>query len=345
MLNRLEDNIMRLPRRKFVHLTARVISLAAVSRFAWGQAYPTRPITIIVSFVAGGAGDTIARILAERMRASLGQPVIIENVSGASGSLGVSRVARAKPDGYTLSFGNWATHVLNGAVLSLQYDVLKDFEPIALLVTESMLIVGRKTLPANNLKELIGWLRANPSQASAGTNGAGSVPHVVGVLFQKETGTRFQFVPYRGAGPAMQDLVAGQIDLMIDLSATSLPQSRAGTIKTYAVTAKRRLTAAPDIPTVDEAPAWVLRFELARTVGTEGDTEYDHCQAQQGRRRHLSRSSGTSAACRPRSGNSRARTADAGGPRRVAEGRNREMVANCQVGEHQAGVSPPADDR
>jgi len=187
------------------------------------------------------------------MRVSLGQSVIIENVSGASGSLGVGRVARAAPDGYTLSFGNWATQVLNGAVLALPYDVLKDFEPISLLVTESMLIVGRKTLPAKDLKELIGWLQANPDKASAGTNGAGSVPHVVGVFFEKATGTRLQFIPYRGAGPAMQDLVAGQIDLMVDLSANSLPQVRAGTIKAYGVTAKHRLTAAPDIPTVDEA--------------------------------------------------------------------------------------------
>jgi tripartite-type tricarboxylate transporter receptor subunit TctC len=227
--------------------------IVARARPVWAQAYPTRPITIVVSFAAGGSGDTIARILAERMRVSLGQPIIIENVSGASGSLGPGRVANAMPDGYTLSFGNWATHVLNGAVLSLQYDVLKDFSPISLLVTESLLIVGRKTLPANDLKELIGWLRANPGKASAGTNGAGSVPHVVGVLFQKETGTRFEFIPYRGAGPAMQDLVAGQIDLMIDLSANSLPQARVGTIRTYAVTAKRRLAAAPEIPTVDEA--------------------------------------------------------------------------------------------
>ena len=243
---------MKLPRRRFLRLAAGAAALPAVSRIARAQTYPTRPITIVLSFAAGGSGDTIARILAERMRVSLGQPIIIENVSGASGSVGVGRVAHAKPDGYTLSFGNWATHVLNGAVLSLQYDVLNDFEPISLLVTESMLIVGRRTLPANDLKGLIRWLRANPGNASAGTNGAGSVPHVVGVFFQKETGTHFQFIPYRGAGPAMQDLVAGQIDLMIDLSANSLPQARAGTIKTYAVTAKHRLAAAPDIPTVDE---------------------------------------------------------------------------------------------
>ena len=244
---------MRFPRRGLLLRAAAAALLVAGARPVWAQAYPTRPITIVVSFAAGGSGDTIARILAERMRVSLGQPIIIENVSGASGSLGPGRVANAMPDGYTLSFGNWATHVLNGAVLSLQYDVLKDFSPISLLVTESLLIVGRRTLPANDLKELIGWLRANPGKASAGTNGAGSVPHVVGALFQKETGTRFEFIPYRGAGPAMQDLVAGQIDLMIDLSANSLPQARVGTIRTYAVTAKRRLAAAPEIPTVDEA--------------------------------------------------------------------------------------------
>jgi tripartite-type tricarboxylate transporter receptor subunit TctC len=229
------------------------LGLACVSTGAGAQVYPSRPITIIVPFPAGGPSDTLARILAERMRVSLGQPIIIENVTGASGSIGAGRVARAAPDGYTLSLGTSTTHVINGAVLTLQYDVLNDFEPVSLLATNPQLIVARKTMPAKDLKELIAWLKANPDKESQGTSGAGSAIHLAGVLFQKVTGTRFQFVPYRGATPALQDLVAGQIDIMIDLASNSLPQVRAGTIRAYAVTAKSRLATAPDIPTVDEA--------------------------------------------------------------------------------------------
>jgi tripartite-type tricarboxylate transporter receptor subunit TctC len=217
------------------------------------QFYPSRPITMIVPFAAGGPTDTIARILAEHMRVSLGQPVILENVTGAAGSLGVGRVARAAGDGYTLVIGVWGTHVLNGAIYPLQYDLLKDFEPISLLASNPMVIVAKKVMPAKDLMELIAWLKANPDKASAGTTGTGGASHVAAILFQKETGTRFQFVPYRGLAPAMQDLVAGQIDVMIDNPATSLPQARAGTIKAYATTAKARLAAAPDIPTADEA--------------------------------------------------------------------------------------------
>jgi tripartite-type tricarboxylate transporter receptor subunit TctC len=215
--------------------------------------YPSRPITMIVPFAAGGPTDTIARILAEHMRVSLGQPVILENVTGAAGSIGVGRVARAAGDGYTLVIGVWGTHVLNGAIYPLQYDLLKDFEPISLLASNPMVIVAKKVMPAKDLMELIAWLKANPDKASAGTTGTGGASHVAAILFQKETGTRFQFVPYRGLAPAMQDLVAGQIDMMIDNPATSLPQARAGTIKAYATTAKARLAAAPDIPTADEA--------------------------------------------------------------------------------------------
>jgi tripartite-type tricarboxylate transporter receptor subunit TctC len=232
---------------------AAAIAAAATTGSATAQTYPSRPITMVVAFAAGGSGDTIARILAERMRASLGQPVIIENIGGASGSIGVGRVARAPADGYMLSFGNWPTHVLNGAVYNLSYDVLNDFDPLAQLVNETMLIVARKNMPAQDLKELIAWLKANPDKASVGTTGPGGVSHVLGVFFQKQTGTRFQFVPYRGVGPAMQDMIAGQIDMMFDVMANSLPQVRAGTIKAYAVTTKNRLAAAPDVPTVDEA--------------------------------------------------------------------------------------------
>ncbi len=236
-------------------LLAAVALAAAVECIgsATAQTYPSRPITMVVGFQAGGPADTAARILAESMRVSLGQPVIIENVAGASGSIAGSRVARAAGDGYTLIFGNWATHVLNGAVYSLQYDLLKDFEPVSLLVAESMLIVTRKTMPAKDLGELIAWLKANPDKASAGTGGTGSYAHLVGVFFQKETGTRFAFIPYRGLGPAMQDLVAGRIDMIFDTSANSLQHVRTGSIKAYAVMAKGRLAEAIDIPTVDEA--------------------------------------------------------------------------------------------
>jgi tripartite-type tricarboxylate transporter receptor subunit TctC len=242
---------------------------------AAAQAFPSRPITIIVAFPAGGPSDTPARLLAERMRVSLGQPVIVENVTGASGSTGTARVARAAGDGYTLVLGNLATHVINGAILSLPYDVVSDFAPIALLSTNAQVIVAKKMLPANNLKELIAWLKANPDKATFGTSGAGSAVHLSGVLFQKETGTRFGFVPYRGAPPTLQDLVAGQIDITIGQDTNTLPLVRAGSIKAYAVANPRRLQAAPEIPTVDEAglpgfhlPTW---FGLFAPKGTATD--------------------------------------------------------------------------
>jgi tripartite-type tricarboxylate transporter receptor subunit TctC len=244
---------MKLPRRKFLHLAVGATALPAVSRIARAQTYPTRPVTLIVPWPAGGPSDTIARIIAERTGAALSQPVIVENVTGASGSIGVGRVARAASDGYTLCLGSWPTHVVNGAVFTLQYNVLNDFEPVSLLATQPQLIIARKAMPAKDLTELIAWLRANPDKASQGTSGGGSPAHVAGAYFQKETGTRFQFVPYRGVNLAVQDLLAGQIDMMIDLASNSLPHVRAGTVKAYAVTAKSRLAAAPDIPTVDEA--------------------------------------------------------------------------------------------
>lgn len=217
------------------------------------QNYPARPVTIVVPFAAGGPTDAVARLVAEPMRAILGQPIIIENVTGAAGSIATGRVARADPDGHTLVVGYVGTHVLNQVLYPLQYDVFNDFAPISLLVTNPELIVGKNALPARNLSELIAWLKANPEKATQGTPGSGSLAHVSGAYFQSLTGTRFQFVPYRGAAPAMQDLVAGQIDLMIDQTSNSLAQVRAGTIKAYAVTSKERLASAPEIPTVDEA--------------------------------------------------------------------------------------------
>jgi tripartite-type tricarboxylate transporter receptor subunit TctC len=220
---------------------------------AAAQAYPYRPITLVVPYGAGGPNDTVGRILADRMRTSLGQPVIVENVAGGSGSIGLGRVARAAPDGYTLDLSGWATHVLNGALLPLKYDVANDFEPIALVTGNPLMIVARPTMPANNLVELISWLRANPNKALQATAGAGGAATFAGALFQRETGTNFRSIPYRGVAPALQDLTTGQTDFMIDLAANALPQAKAGAIKAYAVTAEERLEAAPNIPTTDEA--------------------------------------------------------------------------------------------
>src|SRR5437879_4239986 len=222
---------------------------------AQAQNYPTRPITFNVPFAAGGPSDAMARVMGERMRVELGQPVLIENVAGAGGSIGVGRAAHAPPDGYTVSIGHWSTHVVNGAIYDLPYDLLKDLDPVALLPANPQLIVSRKTVPARDLKEFIAWLKANEATVSAGTAGAGSASHVGEVYFQKVTGTRFTLVPYRGTGPALNDLVSGQIDLIVDQASNSMNQVRAGAIKAYAVTARERLPSAPEIPTVDEAGA------------------------------------------------------------------------------------------
>jgi tripartite-type tricarboxylate transporter receptor subunit TctC len=220
---------------------------------ATAQVYPSRPITMVVPFAAGGPTDVLARILAERMRGSLGQPVIIENVTGASGTIGVGRVARAPGDGYTLSIGPWNSHVVSGAVYPLNFDLLKDLEPVALLASNDALIVSKNAVPAANLRELIAWVKANQATVSAGTSGQGAGTHVAGIMFQNVTDTKFQFIPYRGAGPALQAVVAGQVDLIFDQASNSLPHVRSGTTRAYAVMGKTRLAFAPEIPTVDEA--------------------------------------------------------------------------------------------
>jgi len=227
--------------------------LAAGIANARAETYPSRPITMVVPFAAGGPVDTLTRFLAERMRPLLGQPIIIENVTGAAGSIGVGRVARAAPDGYTLVNGIWSTHVVNGVIYNLSYDVFGDFEPVALLTNGSQLIVVKKANPASDLKGFIAWLKANPDKASAGTAGVGSPQHIFGIQLQNATGTRFQFIHYRGGAPATQDLVAGNIDLVIADQVTALPQIRGGTIKAFAYTGRSRLAAAPDIPTAEEA--------------------------------------------------------------------------------------------
>jgi tripartite-type tricarboxylate transporter receptor subunit TctC len=217
------------------------------------EVYPARPITIVVPFPAGGPTDTIARIVSEHLSTTLSQPVLVENVTGAAGTIATGRVARATPDGYTLCVGFLGTHVLNGAVYSLQYDLVKDFEPVAMLASNPQLIVAKKALPSDDLKAFIEWLKANPGKAMQGSAGIGSPSHLSGVYFQRASGTAFEFAQYRGAAPAMQDLVGGHIDLMFDQPPNSLPHVRSGKIKAYAVTANKRLASAPEIPTVDEA--------------------------------------------------------------------------------------------
>ena len=220
---------------------------------AFAQDFPNRPITVVVPFSAGGPTDALIRTLADRMRVSLGQSILVENVTGAAGTIGVGRVARAPGDGYTLSFGHWSTHVINGAVYPLPFDLLTDLEPIALLTSYPMLLVSKNALPANNLKEFVDWVKANQHKAAVGSIGAGSAAHIAGVYFEKITGVKLNYIPYRGAAPALQDLLAGNIDFMFDHVANALPHVKEGKIRVYAVTSDQRLPSAPDIPTVDEA--------------------------------------------------------------------------------------------
>jgi tripartite-type tricarboxylate transporter receptor subunit TctC len=249
-------------RRTFLRFSASVAALPAARRPAQAQAYPSHAITLVVPTAAGGAMDSVTRIIAERMRVLLGRAVVVENISGANGNIGVGRVARAAPDGYTLIVGNWNSQVANGALYTLQYDVLKDFEPISLIASFPQLIIARPSMPADDLAGLIAWLKANPGKASLGIPGVGSIAHVSGVFFQSTTGVHFQFVPYRGTPAAMEDLAAGRIDMMFDAPAPSLPQVSAGRIKAYAVMAGNRLAAAPEIPTVDEAGLPGFYFSL-----------------------------------------------------------------------------------
>jgi tripartite-type tricarboxylate transporter receptor subunit TctC len=240
-------------------LIAALATVAATFAFpnaASSQDYPTRPVTFIVPYGAGGPVDTMARTLSEAMRASLGQPIVIENVTGANGTIGVGRAVKAAPDGYTVSIGNWPSHITNGAIYNLSYDIQRDFVPVARLPQNPYIAVVRKDHPAKDFKELISWLKANPGKATEGTAGVGSGQHISGVYFQKITGTSFQFVPYKaGSSEIIRDLVSGHIDFTFDQAITSLSHIKSGNVKGYAVTSDKRLEAAPDIPTVDEAGA------------------------------------------------------------------------------------------
>jgi tripartite-type tricarboxylate transporter receptor subunit TctC len=253
---------MTLARAAAAAIVAIALAASAGAAPAGAQPYPNRPITIVVPFTAGGPTDVLSRVLGERIRAALGQAVLIENVTGAGGSIGVGRVAAAAPDGYTISVGHFGTHVANGAIYSLKYDLLNDLDPVARLPSNPMIVVTRKSFPAANLKELIDHIKASPGKISAGTAGAGSGSHIAGLLLQRLTGVQLSFVPYRGTGPALQDLVAGQIDMIIDQASNCLPQVRQGTIKAFAVTATERIPSAPDIPTVVEAGLPALQMEV-----------------------------------------------------------------------------------
>jgi tripartite-type tricarboxylate transporter receptor subunit TctC len=247
---------------------------AAVSGAA-AQTYPTRPVTVIVPFAAGGVTDIVARIVGERMKTALGQSVIIENVSGAGGTIGVTRLFRAAPDGYTLVVGQWTSHVGAGAMYPVTFDYLNDFEPVSMLSVAPLWIVGRSNLPAKDLRELIAWLKANPDKASAATTGLGSGIHMCLVYFQNMTGTRFPLAPYRGAAPLMQDMLAGQIDLSCPEAGQTLPQYRAGNIKAYAVLTQKRWFAAPDVPTIDEAGVPGLHFPFWHAIWAPKGTPKD----------------------------------------------------------------------
>jgi tripartite-type tricarboxylate transporter receptor subunit TctC len=233
--------------------TLTVISVLSAASVAAAQTYPSRPITIVVPFPAGGSIDTVARVVVERMKVTLGEPVIVENVTGAGGSVGAGRVAHAAPDGYTIGVGNLSTHVINGATYALDYDVVKDFEPISLLTTEPMVAGARKTMEATELAGLVTWLTANPDKASAAVGGTGDVTQITDLLFQQKTGTRFQLIPYRGTVLALNDVTSGRVDLVFMQASSLLPQISAGNIKAYAIMGPKRLAADTSIPTVDEA--------------------------------------------------------------------------------------------
>jgi tripartite-type tricarboxylate transporter receptor subunit TctC len=247
----------------------RIIAVAAALAFAAGhgvgahaQPYPSRPVTIIVPFPAGGPTDTLARILSERMRMSLGQPVLIENVTGAGASIGVARAAQAAPDGHALSIGNWTSHVGSGAMYPVVHDALLEMRPVSLISATPMMLIGKNALPPKDARELIAWLRENPGKASAATVGAGSAAHVCLLHLQQKSGTSFQLVPYRGGAPIMQDLVAGQIDMFCAEASQTLSFLRSSTIKAFAVMSKARWPAAPEVPTLDEvgAPGMYISF-------------------------------------------------------------------------------------
>jgi len=253
---------MKFPRRQILRLALGATALPTVMGPAAADNFPSRPVTVIVPFAPGALNDIVARLLSNGMSASLREPVVVENVAGADGTIATNRVVRATPDGYTVLVGNWNTQVANRLIYSLPYDMVKDFEPVMLLPSAPMVLIARKTVPANNLEEFVAWLKANPDKASMGTAGVGSPPHMLALLFRQQTGTRFSMIPYRGAGPAMLDVVGGQIDATFITVAPALPQIAAGHVKVFGLTAENRMAAAPNIPTMAEAglPAFYFSY-------------------------------------------------------------------------------------
>ena len=254
-------------------------AVALATLFAAGsavaQTYPSKPITMIVPFAAGGATDVLARFIGERLRTILGQTVVVENVTGAGGSIGVGRAVRAPADGYTLEMGTSTTNMLLGGLYPLQFDLIDDLAPVLLIASEPLMIVGKKNLPASDLKELVAWLKANPGKASIGIPAVGGTGHLAGLSFLKEIGSSAQFIPYRGNGPALQDLVAGQIDLQIEPASNFFAQAKAGAIKPYAITSKTRSSAAADIPTTAEAGMPEFQASLWYGLWAPKDTPKD----------------------------------------------------------------------
>ena len=298
--------------------------------------FPSRPITLIVPFPPGGSTDVAARIMADKMGSALGQPVIVENVGGAGGSIGVGRLARATPDGYTIDIGQWDTHV-GSIIYNISFDLRRDFAPIGLISINPMLLVAKKTLPADDLKSLVEYMKAHPGDAKFVNQNASA--QVGGLLLQKLTGTEVLFVPYRGAGPAMTDLISGQVDLLLVQGAVALPQVRAGTIKALAELSPDRSASMPDIPSAGEfGRARPLHCRLVRLLRAEGHAARNHRQAQCRDGEGTGRSGGAGAlrATRPR--RRRARPADAGRPRRVSKRRNGQVVADHQSSRDQRGV-------
>ena len=319
----------------------RAVVAALMALLTWGgQAladdFPSHPITLVVPFSAGGPTDAMARILGERMQKTLGQPITIENVTGAAGSLGVGRVVRSPPDGYTVSIGHLGTHVANGAIYKLGYDLVTDLEPVVLLPSNPMIIVSKNAVPAKTLPELLAWMKAKPTPPTAGTAGAGSGSHIAGLYFENITGIKLQYVPYRGTAPALNDLVAGQIDIIVDQTSNSIAQVRAGTIRAYAVTDDKRVESAPDIPTTDEAGLPGFHMTLWSGLWVPKNTPKEVVA----RLNHAAVEALNDPAVRKKFEDlglemPQAKPAFAGGARRLAEGRDCKMVADDQGGKRQ----------
>ena len=319
-----------------------IIALAAAlgcAATAYAQPYPSKPITLVVGFAPGGPTDTVARIIADHMKTTFGQTVVVENVGGAAGTIGAARVARAAPDGYTLNVGQWTSNVGAPAITPTPYHVINDFEPVARLTTSYLWIVGRSSLPATNLKELIAWLKANPDKATGAIVGAGSAAHICFIDFQNKSGTKFALVPYKGGTPALQDLVGGQVDISCLEAAQTMQQFRAGMVKVFGVLANRRWTGAPHVPTLGgRRIAGRPDRVLARPVGAQGHAERYRRQAQRRGGGGVCRSGGAQALCRSRPRDARARAAVTTGAVGASQGRARPLVAGDQGGGDQDAV-------